>query len=111
GCRTARAGSSRRLRTWRRRPHLEFLVMLDMAGLVPRMTPAASLLRRRNRHQHGHDVVAAIDDFAAFVRTDEAGIIGREHGLLAADDERELACEHIVDLFRGRGVGAGAAAW
>src|SRR5262249_61051661 len=72
--------------------------------------PLTSLLRRRHRDQHGHDVVAAIDDLAAFVRPDEAGVVGLEHGLLAAGDEGELAREHVVDLLRGRGVGTGAAA-
>src|SRR5262245_32487894 len=73
-------------------------------------TVLASLLRRRYRDQHGHDVVAAIDDLTAFVRPDEAGVVGLEHGLLAASDEGELTREHVVDLLRGRGVGAGAAA-
>src|SRR5215469_8992834 len=74
------------------------------------MTSSASLLRRRYRDQHGHDVVAAIDDLAAFVRSDEASVVGLEYSLLAAGDEGELAREHVVDLLRGRGVGAGAAA-
>src|SRR5215472_18606791 len=78
-----------------------------MRGSSPRMTeyaswPLTSLLRRRHRDQHGHDVVAAIDDLAAFVRPDEAGVVGLEHGLLAAGDEGELAREHVVDLLRGR---------
>src|SRR5713226_5625328 len=81
-----------------------------MPGTSPGMTPTASLLRRRDRDQHRDHVVAAIDDLTALVRGDEAGIVRPEHGLLAASDERELARQHIVDLFRRRGVGTGAAA-
>src|ERR1700745_3798787 len=73
-------------------------------------TVLASLLRSRHRDQHGHDLVAAIDYLGVFVRPDEAGVIGLEHGLLAAGDEGEFAREHVVHLLRGRGVGAGAAA-
>src|SRR5215471_7226136 len=84
-----------------------------MRGSSPRMTeyaswPLTSLRRRRYRDQHGHDVVAAIDDLAAFVRPDEASVVGLEYSLLAAGDEGELAREHVVDLLRGRGAGAAA---
>src|SRR5215471_11815442 len=58
--------------------------------LLELSTVLASLLRRRYRDQHGHDVVATIDDLAAFVRSDEAGVVGLEHGLLAADDQGEF---------------------
>src|SRR5262245_41205480 len=86
-----------------------------MRGSSPRMTeypgwPLTSLRRRRYRDQHRHDLVAASDDLVAFVRPDEAGVVGLEYGLLAAGDQREFAREHVVDLLRGRGVGASAAA-
>src|SRR5438067_4001231 len=45
----------------------------------------ASLGWRRDRHQHGDDVVAAVDDLPALVGADEAGIVCLEHGLLAVD--------------------------
>src|SRR5262249_43682554 len=86
-----------------------------MRGSSPRMTehagwPLTSLLRPRYRDPPGHDRFAPIDDLAALVRPDEAGVVGLEHGLLAAGDEGEFAREHVVDLLRGRCVGAGAAA-
>src|SRR6266480_4289046 len=75
-----------------------------------RMTDHLSFLRRRHRDQHGDDIVATVDDLPGFVRTDEAGIVRLEDGFLAARDQRELAREHVVDLFRRRGVRPGAAA-
>src|SRR3989442_5517991 len=83
---------------------------VDAPGPSSGMTGTASFLRRRYRNQHGHDIVAAVDDLAAFVRPDEAAIVGLEHGLLAAGDQGELAREHVINLFRGRSVGPGAAA-
>src|SRR5262245_2112041 len=72
--------------------------------------PRASLLRCRDCDQHGHDLVAAINDFSAFVWADEAGVVGLEYGLLPPGDQGELPRQHVVDLLRGRGVRAGAAA-
>src|SRR3984893_4569506 len=75
-----------------------------------RRTRLYSLLRRRDRNQHGHDIVAPIDDLAAFVWPDEAGVVGPQHHLLAARNERELTRKHVVDLLRRRSVGSGSAA-
>src|SRR5947209_12427738 len=78
--------------------------------MVPRSAPSASLLRRRDRDQHRDDIVAAIDNLAAFVRPDEAGVVCLEHGLLSAGDESELTSEHVIDFLRRRGIRTGAAA-
>src|SRR6516165_3244433 len=69
-----------------------------------------SLLRSRDGDQHGHDIVAAVDDLAAFVRADEAGVVRFQHALLAAGNESELARKNVVDFLRGRRVRTGAAA-
>src|SRR5262249_11904618 len=70
----------------------------------------ASLRRRRDGDQHGHDLVAAVDDLTPLVRADEAGVVDAQHGLPAVDDQRELAGEHEIDLLGRRNVRAGAAA-
>src|SRR5262249_32799663 len=85
---------------------------IGMAGTSPAMTVCLLLLRLRRRHgdQHGHHLVAAVDDLPALVDADEAGVERLQHALLAVDDDGQLAREHRVDLLGGRGVRAGAAA-
>src|SRR5580692_8902809 len=80
-----------------------------MAGTSPAIPPAASLRRRRDGDQDRAHLVAPVDDLAVFVRTDEAGIVLLEHGLLAAGDHRQLARQHEVDFLRRRSVRPGAA--
>src|SRR5580704_1527350 len=67
-------------------------------------------LYRRDGHRDGADIMAAIDDLAALVRTDVAAIALLDDTLLAAGDHREFAGQHVIDLLRRRCVGAGAAA-
>src|SRR5690349_19896101 len=70
-----------------------------------------SLRRRRSdRDEDGADLVGAIDDLAAFVRTDVAGVVVAEHRVLAADANRHVAFQHVIDLRGRRRVGTGAAA-
>src|SRR5215469_3096865 len=80
-----------------------------MAGASPAMTPSV-LLHRRDRHRNRADLVAAVDDLAALVRSDVAAVARTHDRLLATNNDSELARQHIVDLLRRRGVGAGAAA-
>src|SRR5262245_42925178 len=86
-----------------------------MPGIKPGMTEhvassVASLRHRRDRHCDRADIVAAVDDLARLVRTDDAGIVLLQHGLLAADDHGQFALEHDINLLRWRSVGARAAA-
>src|ERR1700733_13787447 len=69
-----------------------------------------SLRPRRDGDQDRAHRVAAVDDLAAFVRADEAGIVLLEHGFLAVDDHRQFTFQHEIDLLGRRGVGPGAAA-
>src|SRR5580700_1050043 len=50
-----------------------------------------SSLHRRHGHRNRADLIAAVDDLAAFVRADVDAVAGLGHRLLAAGDHRELA--------------------
>src|SRR5690349_18222535 len=92
---------------------------LVMAGLVPAISfrkarpswsrspgqagddgPRGPSLRRGGRDQNGANILAAVDDFAVFVRRDEAGISRPGDDFLAPGDHRQLAFEHVIDFFR-----------
>src|SRR5215475_1009723 len=80
------------------------------AGERERAEFAAPLsLHRRDRHHDRADLVAAIDDLAHLIRSDDAGIVLLQHRLLSADDHGQLARQHEIDFLRRRGVGPGAA--
>src|ERR1044071_2770865 len=87
-----------------------------MPGASPGMTAecgATALPSRRRRGDRDEDrahLVGAVDDLAAFVRADVAGVVLLQHRLLAAHNHRQLALQHVVDLLRRRGVRARAAA-
>src|SRR5580692_10664895 len=81
----------------------------EMPGTRPGMTPAASF-HRRHSHRDGANVVAAIDDLAAFVRTDVAAVARLHDRLFAAGDHGQLTSHYIIDLLRRRSVGTGASA-
>src|SRR3954470_5583904 len=65
--------------------------------------------RRGDRDEDGADLVAAVDDLAAFVRPDIAAVVLAQHRLLAADDDGQFAGKNVIDLLGRRGVGTGAA--
>src|SRR5215472_5939824 len=67
-------------------------------------------LRRGHRHEHRHDVIAAVDDLALFVGADEAAVVRLEHDVLAPSDDGQFARQDYVNLLGRRGVRAGAAA-
>src|SRR5262245_44815116 len=90
--------------------HVLFSCNKDVDGRDRPGHGATASLHWCDRNRDGADLVAAVDDLARLVRTDHAGIVLLQHGLLAAHDHGEFSRQHDVDLLGRRGVGTGAAA-
>src|SRR5580704_6240721 len=81
-----------------------------ITGRPPSRTLTSMLFHRRDRHRDRADLIAAVDDLAAFVGADVDAVAGLGDRLLAADDHGELARKHVINFLRRPSVVAGATA-
>src|SRR5215813_12692993 len=80
------------------------------SGFLRKSLMARLIWRVSDRNHDRAHFIAAVDDFARFVRLDHAGVIRLEHRLLAVDNDGQFTAQNEINLLWRRGVGSCAAA-